>query len=75
MTPPRPASIARDPVPDDLDELIFDCLAKKPEDRPQSIGELIAVLDAAKCGTHWGQTNARRWWKEYERMTGEKLAL
>jgi serine/threonine-protein kinase len=41
-TPPSPARRAA--IPDALDRLVVQCLAKRPERRPASVGELAAVL-------------------------------
>jgi hypothetical protein len=62
--PPRPSDCVDSPVPDLLDQLIFDCLAKDPTDRPQSVGVIIDVLESIEDARHWGQQDAQRWWKE-----------
>ena len=38
----------RDDVPDALNDLILDCLAKEPEARPQSAAEVLARLDTIR---------------------------
>jgi serine/threonine-protein kinase len=43
-TPASPASIARYPVPKLLETLALNCMAKVPEQRPQSCGELVRLL-------------------------------
>ena len=42
--PPLPSSHTSMPVPELLEEMIMQCLAKKPEARLQSMGELIRLL-------------------------------
>ncbi|MEQ8789949.1 MAG: serine/threonine protein kinase [Pirellulaceae bacterium] len=47
-----------------LEALLLKCLAKKPEDRPQSADELLVEL--ADCQTEpWGQPEARKWWEQH----------
>jgi eukaryotic-like serine/threonine-protein kinase len=64
--PPIPPSqrteLEVDPV---LDRLVLACLAKKPEDRPQSAAELDRELgDIHK--EPWSQEEAQRWWRQHQ---------
>lgn len=49
------------PVPPALDRLVLACLAKAPEDRPRSAGELGRALGAIE-GEPWGEEQAMQWW-------------
>jgi eukaryotic-like serine/threonine-protein kinase len=49
VAPPRPRSVEPE-VPADIEELILRCLAKRPEDRFQSMEELMSVLETASDG-------------------------
>lgn len=45
-THPPPPSTVRPDIPPDLDSLISRCLEKAPDDRFQSVGELVQAMDA-----------------------------
>jgi hypothetical protein len=38
------------------------CLEKKREDRPQSVAELRAMLDACTGVAPWTDADANQWW-------------
>jgi hypothetical protein len=48
-----------------LDLVILDCLAKHPEDRPQSAAELSGRLAAAVPDEPWTEERAHRWWDRH----------
>lgn len=52
-------------IPPELDEIILACLAKLPEDRPQSAGELARRLAAAVQADGWNEERAHRWWDRH----------
>lgn len=61
--PPVPPSTRTElPVPKWLDDLIIQCLAKEPSDRPQTAGELIERLNANQLDRAWDPTRAAAWW-------------
>jgi serine/threonine-protein kinase len=49
------------PIPARLEQLVLTCLAKTPEERPQSARQLARSLDAIE-GMSWGEEEAARWW-------------
>jgi serine/threonine-protein kinase len=49
----------------ELDRVILSCLAKIPEDRPQSAAELSRLLAMAVPGEAWSEDRAHRWWDRH----------
>jgi serine/threonine-protein kinase len=49
-------------VPQDLDQLVLACLAKRREDRPSDGQELGHLLADLKLHEAWTENRARRWW-------------
>ncbi len=62
--PPRVSAKATQPIPEALDQLIDDCLAKDPNDRPADVSRIIAILDAIEGLAAWDQAAARQWWQD-----------
>jgi serine/threonine-protein kinase len=59
--PDPPASRTEIAIPDALNQLILECLAKDPSARPQSTGELARRLSAIDVEP-WTTEDARKWW-------------
>lgn len=60
-TPAPPSQRVALPIPPAMDRLVLDCLAKKPESRPQSAADLerrLASLDVEP----WTSSQAHEWW-------------
>jgi serine/threonine-protein kinase len=49
-------------VPGALDRLVLSCLAKAPDERPQSAAQLASSLDVIEAEP-WGEEQAMRWWR------------
>jgi serine/threonine-protein kinase len=64
-TPTPPSLRSETPIPPELESLVLRCLAKRPEDRPQSALELSRLLAAIPGGPEWTQGSAERWWQTY----------
>ncbi|MGD2135209.1 MAG: serine/threonine-protein kinase [Gemmatimonadales bacterium] len=64
-TPPAPSARAEQPIPAALDRVILSCLAKDPADRPPTVDDLAAMLEAPDVGVPWTQERARRWWERH----------
>jgi serine/threonine-protein kinase len=64
-TPIPPSQLSEFEVPAALDDAILACLAKFPEERPQSAAELSRLLRAALPAPVWTEELAQRWWDRH----------
>jgi serine/threonine-protein kinase len=60
-TPVPPSQRTDRPVSPELERLILNCLAKSPNDRPQSAGRMLQALDWIPTDA-WGEQQATEWW-------------
>ena len=66
-TPPNPPSARTElPIPPELDRLVLSCLAKNPDDRPQSAKELSRRLAEIEGESAWTDGRAREWWNRHQ---------
>jgi len=65
-TDPTPPSerLGRE-LPFELEALVMECLAKNPDDRPRSAGEIRARLAASLEIPRWRQADAEAWWQTH----------
>jgi eukaryotic-like serine/threonine-protein kinase len=61
-TPVPPSQRTEIKLPEALDLIILDCLAKDPADRPQSVDVLADRLSRVETGTPWTPAAVRQWW-------------
>ncbi|HEV8453264.1 MAG TPA: serine/threonine-protein kinase, partial [Gemmatimonadales bacterium] len=64
-TPIPPSQRSELEISPELDSVILACLAKLPQDRPQSAGELSRRLAATVNGDGWTEDQAHRWWDRH----------
>jgi serine/threonine-protein kinase len=64
-TPTPPSQRSEVAIPPELERIVLRCLAKRPEERPQSALELSRDLAAIGALTEWTQESAERWWQTY----------
>jgi len=57
------------PLPGDLEQILLDCLAKEPGDRPDSAASLRDRLRACADVPRWTNQDAQEWWA----LHGDKL--
>ncbi|HEU5303317.1 MAG TPA: serine/threonine-protein kinase [Gemmatimonadales bacterium] len=63
--PVPPSQVSELEIPPALDEVVLACLAKLPEERPQTAAELSHRLAAAVPGDGWTEELAHRWWDRH----------
>jgi len=62
--PVAPSERTELPIPAKLEHLVLACLAKKPEDRPQTARDLAHSLDSID-GMTWSEEQAAQWWRQH----------
>ncbi|MCO8122140.1 serine/threonine protein kinase [Stieleria sp. TO1_6] len=62
--PQRPENKIQVPLAGDLQDVLMRCLRLDPEMRPQSVGELAALLSTCSDCPYWTQQDAALWWQE-----------
>ena len=63
QAPPVPPSERGElPIPDALEEVVLACLAKDPNDRPQTVDELLRLIERVPLRAPWTNDAARQWW-------------
>jgi serine/threonine-protein kinase len=65
-TPVAPSQRTELDIPEDLDQVVLRCLAKKPEDRFQSAEELSSALKGVPIPTRWDRDHAKQWWQTHQ---------
>ncbi|WP_372369541.1 protein kinase [Candidatus Uabimicrobium sp. HlEnr_7] len=62
---PKPLSqVSKFEIPQELDDLIVECLQKKPQKRP-SIKEIRQRLENIKLEKNWSLESSQVWWEKY----------
>ncbi len=66
--PVPPSQITKARVPSRLEEILLQCLAKSPRDRPANAEELARQLRGVPLSEDWTDAEAHRWWIEFRRL-------
>lgn len=61
--PTLASTLAGQPIPLVIDQLIANCLLKNPKERIESVDIIIEILDAYLLKNPWTQAKAKLWWK------------
>jgi serine/threonine-protein kinase len=61
--PVRPSERTELQIPTDLEDLVLQCLAKEPADRPRDAWVLDEALAACAAAGEWGPSEAEAWWR------------
>ena len=62
--PESPSARLGSKVSSDLERVLLDCLAKRPEDRPASAQVLRERLGACSAARRWTNARAAQWWTD-----------
>lgn len=65
QAPVTPPSQLIASIPSDLEQVVLRCLAKQPEQRYASAGELERALAGCECAAAWNAELAAAWWQRY----------
>jgi serine/threonine-protein kinase len=68
--PVPPSTKSEVPIPPALDQLILDCLAKDPGERPQTAKALSCRLGEIVIPNPWTEERARAWWETHRPRGG-----
>jgi len=69
--PVLPSERTTEHVPEDLEQLILECLAKDRLQRPPDARALSGRLEACDDADEWSEQQARTWWSEYETQAAD----
>jgi eukaryotic-like serine/threonine-protein kinase len=68
-TPVPPSMRLGKAIVPELEQLILQCLAKDPADRPQSAAAIVEVLSRCVPAQPWTTADADRWWNQYDKQS------
>ncbi|MBT8491796.1 MAG: serine/threonine protein kinase [Deltaproteobacteria bacterium] len=71
--PEPPSTRTSNPIPAELEALILECLAKKPNNRPTSARAIRERLMAFDTGDDWAEAEANQWWTDYAGHEPERV--
>lgn len=69
---PAPSQVGGVALPAPLEALVLRCLAKKPDERPASVAEVLVTLESLAAQHPWSQAQAEAWWQDYKRTLADE---
>jgi len=66
--PVSPSLRTTNPISPEMEKILWRCLEKEPNSRPQSAGELRRLLLASPVAADWSAKERGEWWEAYERQ-------
>lgn len=75
--PPQPPTQVVATIPEDLEQVVLRCLAKRADDRFQTVEELAEALEQCHDARGWSPALAEAWWRDRpsSRVAGELVAI
>jgi serine/threonine-protein kinase len=64
---PKPPTSYGVTMPEELERIILQCLAKQPSQRPESAAALAKLLRAVPAANDWSDDDALGWWAEFRK--------
>jgi len=71
--PDKPSENRQLPLHEDLEQLVMQCLAKAPDDRPVSARSLLSSLSTCEAAETWTQEMATTWWSAHGSPVGASV--
>ena len=66
--PVSPGLRSTNPISPEMEKILWRCLEKEPNSRPQSAAELRRLLLASPVAAGWSVKERVEWWESYERL-------
>jgi eukaryotic-like serine/threonine-protein kinase len=66
--PVSPSRRTTNPISPEMEKILWRCLAKEPDSRPQSAGDLRQLLLASPVAADWSVEKRVEWWQACERQ-------
>jgi eukaryotic-like serine/threonine-protein kinase len=73
--PDSPSQRLGKPVSPELEATLLACLAKNPDQRPQTAHDLNSILSAVRSAASWFDADAAAWWRDYEQALAAAAAV